>query len=81
MVYPFYLHRQHVVEMSVVFAAFVAVSDVVTLGTEHQQFEWLSADDALERFHWPREREALVSITQLLSGGDAGPAEDVLRVF
>ncbi|HTR79903.1 MAG TPA: NUDIX domain-containing protein, partial [Gemmatimonadaceae bacterium] len=80
MAYPFYLHQQHVVEVSVVFAAFVAESHVLTLGPEHDHFEWLSAEDARDRFHWPREREALSSVLQLLGGGDAGPAEDVLRV-
>ena len=41
---------------------------------------WLSMDAASSRFTWPREREALQHITILLGTGDAGPAEDVLRV-
>ena len=36
--------------------------------------------DAAARFTWPREREALQHIAILLGTGDAGPAEDVLRV-
>ena len=36
---------------------------------------------AAERFTWPREREALQHIRILLGTGDAGPAEDVLRVL
>ena len=51
------------------------------LGPEHQRFEWLSVDEALARMHWPRERAALQEIVQLLGTGDAGPVEDVLRVF
>jgi len=36
--------------------------------------------DAAARFTWPREREALEHIRILLGTGDAGPADDVLRV-
>jgi 8-oxo-dGTP pyrophosphatase MutT (NUDIX family) len=79
-VQPFYLPKVHTVEMAVVFAAFVAEPAAVTLGPEHQRFQWLSVGDALERFHWPRERDALREVVHLLSGGDAGPVEDVLRV-
>jgi hypothetical protein len=38
-------------------------------------------DEAAARFVWPREREALQLIYQLLRTGDAGPVEDVLRVY
>lgn len=79
-VQSFYLHKLQLVEMAVVFAAFVDGSEVVT-GPEHQRSEWLSVDEALDRFHWPREREALREVVHLLRGGDAGPVEDVLRVF
>jgi type II secretory ATPase GspE/PulE/Tfp pilus assembly ATPase PilB-like protein/8-oxo-dGTP pyrophosphatase MutT (NUDIX family) len=79
-VQPFYLHRTHTVELAVVFAAFVKDPAPVTLGPEHQRHEWLSVEDALGRFHWPRERAALVEISELLKTGDAGPVEDVLRV-
>jgi hypothetical protein len=37
-------------------------------------------DEALDRYQWPREREALGEIVHLLRSGDAGPVEDVLRV-
>ena len=79
-VQPFYLHRSHTVQLAVVFAAFVNEPGVVTLGAEHQRSEWLRVDEALERFQWPREREALREIAHLLRTGDAGPVEDVLRV-
>ncbi|HKN65234.1 MAG TPA: ATPase, T2SS/T4P/T4SS family, partial [Gemmatimonadaceae bacterium] len=79
-VQPFYLHRTHTVQLAVVFAAFVDEPATVTLGSEHQRAEWLSVDEALERFQWPREREALREIAHLLRTGDAGPVEDVLRV-
>jgi dihydroneopterin triphosphate diphosphatase len=80
-VQPFYLHRTHTVELAVVFAAFVDADADVALGEEHQRYEWLGPERALERFVWPRERDALRDILQLLRGGDAGPVEDVLRVF
>jgi type II secretory ATPase GspE/PulE/Tfp pilus assembly ATPase PilB-like protein/8-oxo-dGTP pyrophosphatase MutT (NUDIX family) len=79
-VQPFYLHRSHTVQLAVVFAAFVDEPAAFTLGGEHQRAEWLSVDEALDRFQWPREREALREIAHLLRTGDAGPVEDVLRV-
>ncbi|MEO5815888.1 MAG: ATPase, T2SS/T4P/T4SS family [Gemmatimonadaceae bacterium] len=79
-VQPFYLHKSHTVEIAVVFAAFVDSHKPVTLGSEHQAYEWLSAEEALERFFWPREREALQQVMHLYRTGDGGEAEDVLRV-
>jgi dATP pyrophosphohydrolase len=80
-VQPFYLHRTHTVELAVVFAAFVDPAATISLSEEHTRSEWLIPDRALERFAWPRERAALRDILQLLQGGDAGPVEDVLRVY
>jgi 8-oxo-dGTP pyrophosphatase MutT (NUDIX family) len=80
-VQPFYLHKLATVELAVVFAAFVDRDQPITLGQEHMRYEWLSPDAALERFVWPRERAALRDVLQLLKSGDAGPVEDVLRVY
>ncbi len=80
-VQPFYLHMFDAVQLAVVFAAFVDEPAEVTLGEEHQTCEWLSPHEAASRFIWPREREALSQIMHLLAGGNAGPVEDVLRVF
>jgi 8-oxo-dGTP pyrophosphatase MutT (NUDIX family) len=79
-VQPFYLHVANTVQLAVVFAAFVDSEHVIT-GPEHSRAEWLTVDDALARFAWPREREALREIVQLLHAGDAGAVEDVLRVY
>jgi type II secretory ATPase GspE/PulE/Tfp pilus assembly ATPase PilB-like protein/8-oxo-dGTP pyrophosphatase MutT (NUDIX family) len=79
-VQPYYLKASATVQLAVVFAAFVAESADVTLGDEHQRFEWLGVDAALARFVWPRERAALAEIVALLREGNAGPVEDVLRV-
>ena len=80
-VQPFYLHMFGTVQLAIVFAAFVEEPANVTLGAEHQAYEWLSPHDASSRFIWPREREALSHILHLLAGGNAGPVEDVLRVI
>ena len=77
----FYLHTLGVVQVAVVFAAFVTEDADVRLGAEHQRSEWLPLPNAAARFTWPREREALQHIAILLGGGDAGPVEDVLRVI
>jgi 8-oxo-dGTP pyrophosphatase MutT (NUDIX family) len=78
-VQPFYLPSRHVVMLGVGFAAFVQETQVL-LDAEHDAAEWLTVDQALERFHWPRERDGLRDAVKLLASGDAGPAEDVLRV-
>ena len=80
-VQPFYLHATATVQLSVVFAAFVDRSRHVVLGPEHSAFTWLSPEEALGRFIWPRERSGLRDVLHLLAGGDAGPVEDVLRVL
>jgi dihydroneopterin triphosphate diphosphatase len=80
-VQPFYLHRYKAVQLAVVFAAFVNEEADVTLGPEHQHSAWLTIDEALARYTWPRSRAALNDIVDLLHAGDAGVVEDVLRVF
>ena len=80
-VQPFYLHKLATVELAVVFAAFVRRDRAVVLGEEHMRHEWLTPEKALERFVWPRERSGLRDVLHLLRSGDAGPVEDVLRVY
>jgi type II secretory ATPase GspE/PulE/Tfp pilus assembly ATPase PilB-like protein/8-oxo-dGTP pyrophosphatase MutT (NUDIX family) len=79
-VQPYYLNATATIQLAVAFAAFVAEPADVTLGAEHEHFEWLDVDAALGRFAWPRERIALGEIVSLLREGDAGAVEDVLRV-
>jgi 8-oxo-dGTP pyrophosphatase MutT (NUDIX family) len=76
---PYYIVATDTVQLATVFCAFVG-SDGVTISEEHQAYEWLTVDDALKRFTWPRTAEAIAHITKLLGTGDAGPAEDVLRI-
>ncbi|MFL5478888.1 MAG: ATPase, T2SS/T4P/T4SS family [Gemmatimonadaceae bacterium] len=77
---PFYLHASNTVQMCMTFAAFVPDDAEVTIGEEHQRFDWLSLDQACERFTWPREAHSLRDAHRLLGAGDAGPVEDVLRI-
>jgi type II secretory ATPase GspE/PulE/Tfp pilus assembly ATPase PilB-like protein/8-oxo-dGTP pyrophosphatase MutT (NUDIX family) len=77
----FYLHATQTIQMSIVFAAFVADDSEVALSEEHQRFEWLSVDEACDRFTWPRAARGLRDVHHLLARGDAGPVEDALRVF
>lgn len=77
---PFYLDKQGVVNLAVVFAAFVAANGEVRLGEEHDASEWLPATQAAERIAWPRSREMIRDIIQLVGSGGAGPLEDVLLV-
>lgn len=77
---PYYIPAMRAVQLSIAFAAFVAEPAEVVLGPEHTAHEWLTVDEALQRFAWPRERDALREIVLLLGTGDAGPVEDVLRV-
>ena len=79
-VQPFFMQKTQAVELAIVFAAFVNCSQPVTLGSEHLRYQWLGVQAAAERFIWPRERAALAEIAELLREGNAGPAEDVLRV-
>ncbi|HEY8259021.1 MAG TPA: NUDIX domain-containing protein [Gemmatimonadales bacterium] len=76
----FYQHRLDEVALVPVFAALVPEGAGVRIGAEHDRFQWLAPPEARSRFTWPRERRALDDIVMLLSGGDAGPVEDVLHV-
>jgi 8-oxo-dGTP pyrophosphatase MutT (NUDIX family) len=77
---PFYLHRLSAVQVAVVFVAFTSGGEV-SLGPEHDRFEWLPPHEALARLSWPRTASALQDAMRVLHTGDAGPVEDVLRVF
>lgn len=77
-VHPFYLMRSDTVQVAIVFAAIVE-SDRVSIGEEHDTYEWLSVAAARKRLTWPRDAEAVSHVVRLLKGGDAGAVEDVLR--
>lgn len=78
---PFYLHRLGTVQVSVVFVAFADSTLPLRLGSEHDMAEWLPIEEAASRLSWPRSRHVLRDAAALFAKGDAGPVEDVLRVF
>ncbi|MCC7051763.1 MAG: NUDIX domain-containing protein [Gemmatimonadaceae bacterium] len=79
----FYLHKQGVLSLTVVFCAIVARDSApVRIGEEHDAVEWLPLAVAMERCAWPREREAMQHVQHLFRNGkDGGAVEDVLRVL
>lgn len=77
----FYLHKAGVVQMAVGFAALVGTAAPPVLGPEHDAYEWLPYDDGIRQVAWPRSRQALRDIRDLLADGDAGPVDDVMRVL
>jgi 8-oxo-dGTP pyrophosphatase MutT (NUDIX family) len=80
-VFSFFLHETQTIQLAIAFVAFVPDDSTVILSDEHQRFEWLSLDQACERFTWPRSAQAIRDAYHLLAGGNAGPVEDVLRVI
>lgn len=77
---PFFVARRQAIQLAVVFCAVVESERPPVLGIEHDAWEWLPFEEALERSTWPKTRQALQDIRHLLRTGDAGPVEDVLRV-
>ncbi len=78
---PFYVPKRQAVQLAVVFCALVDSTLQPTMGEEHDAWEWLVLEEALQRAAWPRTRQTLRDIHHLLRTGDAGPLEDVLRVL
>jgi 8-oxo-dGTP pyrophosphatase MutT (NUDIX family) len=76
----FYQHGLDEVALVPAFAAFVVGAATVTLGPEHEAWEWLSMDEARARVAWPREARALTDIERMLGTGEGGAIDDVLRI-
>jgi dATP pyrophosphohydrolase len=55
-----------------VFASEVVSAKPVTLSPEHIAYGWFSYQEAMERIHWPEERQALVRLQPMLGkvGGE-----------
>jgi 8-oxo-dGTP pyrophosphatase MutT (NUDIX family) len=80
-VQPFYLHQPDVVQVAIVFCAFVDDdAEAVSLSGEHQAHAWLPFEEAVRLQSWPWARRVLRDIHDLLATGDAGPVDDVMRV-
>ncbi|MGH7615884.1 MAG: ATPase, T2SS/T4P/T4SS family [Gemmatimonadaceae bacterium] len=80
-VQPFYLHTMRVVELAIVFVAFIDEPGHVIVGNEHDRAEWLTIEDAVARVGFPSERASLREAVELLSSGNAGAVDDVMRVL
>ncbi|HXY68803.1 MAG TPA: NUDIX domain-containing protein [Gemmatimonadales bacterium] len=77
----FYLHQPNLVALIPAFCAIVPADAAPVLSEEHDVLEWLEPGEAARRFFWPREKRALADALQLFGSGDAGGAEDVLRIL
>lgn len=77
---PFFMKATRSVQLAVVFGAFVDGTLPVRLDAEHSAYEWIPLSTAPTRLFWPREHEAIRHVEILLGNGDAGVAEDVLRL-
>ena len=51
-----------------VFASEVVSVKPVMLSAEHVDYGWFPYQEALERIHWPEEREALIRLHPMLGG-------------
>jgi 8-oxo-dGTP pyrophosphatase MutT (NUDIX family) len=76
----FYRHTTDEVALIPVFVAIVPGGRDPRLGKEHDAFAWRSLAEASGALAWPRSARAMDDIARILTGVDAGPLEDVLRV-
>ncbi len=76
----FYRHTTDEVALIPVFAAFLRADAEVRISPEHDEFQWLSPEQARARMTWPRVRREIDDAIGLLGSGGAGALEDMLRV-
>lgn len=74
----FYMAVDDTVHHCPCFAAEVEANATVALNDEHDAFEWVPADAALERFIWPGQRRAVREILEEIIR--PGPAVEHLRI-
>ena len=60
----FYLAATDQIILSPVFAAEVPADADVVLSDEHTGFEWVSFEEACERYPWPGQRKAIATIRE-----------------
>ena len=76
----FYRHLTDEVSLIPVFGAIIHEAGTVTLSEEHDAHRWVTADEAISLYAWPRERRAVKEVLALFGTGSAGAVEDVLSV-
>lgn len=74
----FFMAATDTIHMNPVFCAEIDPTAEIRLSHEHQAYEWLPLDAAVERFIWPNQRHALREIRDEVIGGGAG--ERYLRI-
>jgi 8-oxo-dGTP pyrophosphatase MutT (NUDIX family) len=55
---------------NIVFASAVVSFKPITLSSEHTDYGWFPYAEALERMHWPEEKEALIRLQPMLGQFD-----------
>lgn len=63
----FYSEYTDAVHLVPAFAAFVTGAPGARLSEEHNAYEWCSLEDALSRFVWPSQREAVQLIAEAVA--------------
>lgn len=76
----FYRHLADEVALIPVFGAIVDRTVTVTLSEEHEAHEWVTSDEAVCRYSWPRERRAVGDVFDLIGTGSVGSIDDVLAI-
>jgi dATP pyrophosphohydrolase len=79
----FYSEFTDAVHLVPAFSAFVAGAPGVTLSEEHTAYEWCALDDAVGRFVWPNQRNAVRIIAEAtLQWPDVTPGlNDITALF
>lgn len=80
-VHNFYVPSLSRIETSMVFCALVDSKAEITLGKEHQSYEWLPFDTAKSRLSWPRSRQMLNEIEILMQDKSLDVLGDVIRAI
>ena len=76
----FYRHVTDEVSLIPVFGAIIDQEATVTLSEEHDTHRWVTPDEAVSLYSWPRERRAVRDVLDLIGTGSAGAVDDVLAV-
>lgn len=74
----FFLAGRDEIHLCPGFAARIEPSDVPVLNDEHEEFAWLTLDEAVRRFCWPGQGMAVRQIAALIVPG--GASSDALKL-
>jgi len=74
----FFVASSDQVHLCAALVARVEAEATPVLNDEHDRYQWLSRDDAIERLHWPGQQRAIREIDELIVAG--GVVCDTLRI-